>query len=83
MTVLESVQVVESGLQVVDWLDSLSVELGFWIPIVSRILGSLGLGFRIPQVKISRILESGYPYMGRLFVLSVNAKIVERLPGCE
>ena len=54
MTVLESVQVVESGLQVVDWLDSLSVELGFWIPIVSRILGSLGLGFRIPQVKISR-----------------------------
>ena len=52
MTVLDSVQVVESGLQVVDWLDSLSVELGFWIPIVSRILGSLGLGFRIPQKKI-------------------------------
>ena len=83
MTLLDSVQVVDSGLQVLDWLDSLSVELGFWIPIVSRILGSLGLGFRIPQVKISRILESGYPYMGRLFVLSVNAKKVKRLPGCE
>ena len=68
MTVLESVQVVESGLQVVDWLDSLSVELGFWIPIVSGIPGSLGQGFRIPQEKKSRILESGYPYMGRLFV---------------
>ena len=83
MTLLDSVQVVDSGLQVLDWSDSLSVELGFWIPIVSRILGSLGLGFRIPQVKISRILESGYPYMGRLFVLSVNAKKVKRLPGCE
>ena len=83
MTVLESVQVVESGLQVVDWLDSLSVELGFWIPIVSGIPGSLGPGFRIPQEKNSRILESGYPYMGRLFVLSVNAKKVKRLPGCE
>ena len=59
MTLLDSVQVVDSGLQVLDWPDSLSVELGFWIPIVSRILGSLGPGFRIPQEKNSRILESG------------------------
>ena len=49
MTVLDSVQVVESGLQVLDWPDSLSVEPGFCIPIVSGILGSLGPGFRIPQ----------------------------------
>ena len=53
MTVLESVQVVESGLQVVDWLDSLSVELGFWIPIFSGIPDSTrkkfpDSGIRIP-----------------------------------
>jgi len=59
MTVLASVQVVESGLQVLDWPDSCSVELGFWIQIVSGIPGSLGPGFRIPQEKISRILEFG------------------------
>ena len=60
MTVLDSVQVVESGLQVLDWPDSLSVGLGLWIPIVSGIPGSLGPKFRIPQKKKSRILESGY-----------------------
>ena len=49
MTVLDSVQVVESGLQVLDWPDSLSVGLGLWIPIVSGIPGSLGPKFRIPQ----------------------------------
>ena len=36
---------------------SLSVELGFWIPIFSRIPDSTS--------KICRILESGFPYMGR------------------
>ena len=66
MTVLDSVQVVEFGPQVLDWPVSLSVELGFWISIVSGIPGSLGPGFWIPREKISRILESGYPYMERL-----------------
>ena len=45
MTVLDSVQVVEFGPQVLDWPVSLSVELGFWISIVSGIPGSLGPGF--------------------------------------
>ena len=36
---------------------SLSVELGFWIPIFSRIPDSTS--------KICRILESGFPYMER------------------
>ena len=60
---------------------SLPVELGFWITIVSGIPDSLSCipdlkaqdsefhkqkvpGFRIPQAKNSRILESRFPYMG-------------------
>ena len=49
---------------------SLSVELGFWIPIFSRILDSLSSrvqssGFQIPQAQFSRIPESRFPCMGR------------------
>ena len=60
---------------------SLLVELGFWITIVSGIPDFLSCipdskaqdsefhkqkvhGFRIPQAKNSRILESRFPYMG-------------------
>ena len=82
MTVLEYVQVVESGLQVLNWPDSFSVELGFWIPIVR--------GFRVPWAQDSgfhkkKFPDSGIriPLHGATFVLSVNAKKVERLPGCE
>ena len=46
----------------------MSVELGFRIPIVSGILelysGLQSSAFRIPQTKISRILDSEFPYMG-------------------
>ena len=59
-------------------LQSLSLELGFWILIVSGFLKLYsGLqnpgfrisqvkfsGFRIPQAKIFRIPESGFPSMG-------------------
>ena len=49
---------------------SLSVELGFWIPIFSRIPDSLSSrvqssGFQIPQAKFSRNTESRFPCMGR------------------
>ena len=52
---------------------SLSVELGFWIPIFSRILDSLSSrvqssGFQIPQAKFSRIPESRFPCMEDLWV---------------
>ena len=44
------------------------MELGFRIPIVSGILelysGLQSSGFRRPQAKISRILDSEFPYMG-------------------
>ena len=53
MTVLESVQVVESGLQVLNWPDSLSVELGFWIPIVR--------GFRVPWAQDSGFHKKKIP----------------------
>ena len=52
-----------------------SVELGFRISIVSAISDSSrciadpkaqDLGFQIRRTKISRILESGYPYKGRV-----------------
>ena len=59
-----------------------SVELGYWILVVSGISDPLRcisdskaqdsgfrkqnfLGFRIPQASISRIPESGFPYLGR------------------
>ena len=52
---------------------SLSVELGFWIPIFSRIPDSLSSrvhssGFQIPQAKFSRIPESRFPCMEDLWV---------------
>ena len=57
---------------------SLSLELGFWILVVSgflklysglqspgfRIPQAKFSGFRIPQAKIFRIPESGFPSMG-------------------
>ena len=57
---------------------SLSLELEFWILIVSeflklysglqspgfRISQAKFSGFRIPQAKIFRIPESGFPFMG-------------------
>ena len=48
--------------------DSLSVELGFWIPIVSRIPNSLSCIFRNPM---PRIPESRFPYMGRSSMHSI------------
>ena len=53
MTVLDSVQVVESGPQVLNWPDSLSVELGFWIPIVR--------GFRVPWAQDSGFHKKKIP----------------------
>ena len=48
----------DSGSHAVDFgFKHLSVELGFWIQTL--------VGFRIPQAKFSRILESGFHYMGR------------------
>ena len=43
-------------------------RLGFWIPLfVSRTWdsGFQNPGFRISEAKISRIPDSGFPYMGR------------------
>ena len=62
---------VDSGFQAPVFLGSLSVERGFWITVVSgipdsRFLNSNLPGFRVPQAKISRIMESGLPYMGRI-----------------
>ena len=55
--------------------ESLSVEVGFPIPIVSRIPDSLNSqfqspGFLILQEKISRIPESQFPYMRRKIILT-------------
>jgi len=55
--------------------ESLSVELRFPIPIVSRIQNSLNSqfqspGFLILQEKISRIPESQFPYMRRKIILT-------------
>ena len=55
--------------------ESLSVELGFPIPVVSRIPDSLNSqfqspGFLILQEKISRIPESQFPYMRRKIILT-------------
>ena len=47
---------------------SSSVEVGFWIPNLSRIPHSTSKmfpGFWIPEAKGSQILESRVPYMGR------------------
>ena len=58
----------DSLFQVLDNRFLLSVELGFRIPIVSGILelysGLQNSGFRIPQAKMSRMLDSEFPYMG-------------------
>ena len=64
-TVLDSgFHAVDSGFQGTGFQHFL-VELGFWIPIVLRgILDSLSV-FRIPQVKISQIPQSGFLYTGR------------------
>ena len=55
--------------------ESLSVEVGFPIPIVSRIPDSLNSqfqspGFLILQEKISRIPESQFPYIWRKIILT-------------
>ena len=55
--------------------ESLSVEVGFPIPIVSRIPDSLNSqfqspGFLILQEKLSRIPESQFPYMRRKIILT-------------
>ena len=49
----------------------LSVERGFRISVLRRIPDSKAhwLRFRIQQAKTSGILESGFPYMGRVVVL--------------
>ena len=59
-----------SGTWILDsnyWWDSGLLELYF---------GFQNPGFRIPQAKISCILESGLPYMGETFIAPVrtNAK---------
>ena len=63
--------IVNSGFQVTGF-QSLSMELGFWIPIdcvipdsLSSILDSKNPGFQIPKAKIFQIPESGFPYLGR------------------
>ena len=62
---------VNSGFRVTGF-QSLSMELGFWIPIdcvipdsLSCILDSKNPGFQIPKAKIFQIPESGFPYLGR------------------
>ena len=54
--------------------DFLSMEHGFWFPIVSGISSGLlelysgfqSPGFRIPQAKILPIPKSRFPYLGRI-----------------
>ena len=62
----------DSGFQVLV-LDFQSVELGFWIAIVSGIPDSLSCildsnaqDSEIPQTKISRIPRSEFSYIGRV-----------------
>ena len=57
----------DSGFQV---LDSGFFVSRTWIPNFSRQHDSPKPGFLIPQAKISRIPESGLPYIKRLAVMS-------------
>ena len=69
-------------------IDVESVEVGFPIPIVSRIPDSLNSqfqspGFLILQEKISRIPESQFPYMRRKIILTefLESYVLLRLGG--
>ena len=70
---------------------SLSVKLGLWFSIVSRIPDSLSCildskaqdsGFRIPKAKISRIPVSGFPYKGRSKTLDPSMKYFKVFRNC-
>ena len=74
--VRESETVLDSGFHAVDsgfqeQISALSVERGFRISVLRRIPDSKAhwLRFRIQQAKTSWILESGFPYVGRVVVL--------------
>ena len=89
---MESKLSLDSGVHAVDsvfYIDSLSVELGFWIPNVSGIPDSLRY-IRIPKprildstCKISQILESGFHHLGRnLSYSSAIIRPTEKDGGC-
>ena len=69
---------------------SLSAELGIWIPIVSGIPDSLSCmpefqspGLRISKAKTSRIPESGFPYLGRHLYFTWMTVAAEFLFGSQ